>query len=161
MAPSSKNRRKNHRDDDDDDDRSGEAIWSNLGLDPQDLHAVLGLDKSQLATLLAHIAIQGDVKTLSFKKARTDLLAPFSSTTWADLAEEQSLNLRPQFLKNDFRQLDLRECRLPPSFFKPLLATAWRFIDVYQEPGDQTREAARLRIFDPVRRSRLVTRSRL
>ncbi len=158
MAPSSKNKRKHHPDDD---DESGEAIWSNLGLDPQDLRAVLRLDESRLAALLAHIAIQGDIKTVSLEKARKDLLASFLSTTWTDLAEEPSLNLGPRFIKNDFSQLELRECRLPPSFFKPLLATAWRFIDVYQEPGDQTREAACLRIFDPVCCSRLVTRSRL
>lgn len=159
MAPNSTTKRK--RDRDDDDDGSGKAIWADLGLDPDDLHVVLGLDKSRLATLLAHIAIQADIKTTSFKKARTDLLASFSSTTWADLAEHPSLNLHRQFRKQDFGQLELRKCRLPPSFFKPLLATAWRFIDVYQEPGDQTREAARLRIFNPVRCSRLVTRSRL
>ena len=144
-----------------DDDESGEAIWADLGLDPNDLHAVLGLDKSQLATLLAHIANQADVEATSFKKSRTNLRKSFSLITWADLAEGSSLNLHPRFRKVHFGELELRKCRLPPSFFKPLLATAWRFIDVYQEPDDQSREAARLRIFDPVRCSRLVTTSRL
>jgi hypothetical protein len=157
MSTSSKNNRKHQRD-----EGSAKAIWSDfLDLAPGDLDTLLQLDNRRLTKLLAHLANQGNVQMTSLKRARTSLLASFSSTTWANMAEEPSLKLASMFAKNDFGELDLRECRLPPSFFKPLLATAWRFIDVYQEPGDQTREASRLRIFDPVRCSRLVTRSRI
>ncbi|KAF8583535.1 hypothetical protein K439DRAFT_1412070 [Ramaria rubella] len=39
-------------------------------------------------------------------------------------------------------------CCLPPSFYQSILQRAWTILDVYREPLDQKREAARLRTLD-------------
>jgi hypothetical protein len=73
----------------------------------------------------------------------------FSAAKWETVA--RSLSLRGDL---GVRQLDpftVPIAILPPSFHRELMKNASRWMDVYQEPINQVREEARVRLFEAVR----------
>ena len=107
----------------------------------------LELPPEELAKVLADIANQGNVKTSSIKKARTSLPS-FSGVKWIDFAEK--IGLRNRLDNNQFERVTTPTYWLPPSIHEMMFEVAWRTQDVYQEHHVQRREAARVRIMDPV-----------
>ena len=113
-------------------------LWSNQITLPED----------ELAKLLGDIANHGKIKTAAISKARISLPS-FSGAKWTDLAKQFGF---PNTLDNDrFEQVVIPIYSLPPSVHELIFKAAWRTQDVYQERQVQRREAARVRIMDPVR----------
>lgn len=101
-----------------------------------------------IAAILAHIAQQAGVTDNPFKRSKLDLPS-LSRATWEDVSTELNLppspgllNLRPRFSPP--------ACFLPPSLHKAMFQAGWQAMDVYQEIGHQDREAARVKLFEPV-----------
>ena len=108
---------------------------------------LLELSGDELAKLLGDIANHGKIKTAAIKKARSSLPS-FSGAKWTDFAENFGL---PDKLENSrFEQVTTPVFSLPPSVHELMFEAAWRTQDVYQERQAQRREAARIRIMDPV-----------
>ena len=124
-----------------------EEVAASVNLEEGWLDKFLELPPDDLAKLLADIANHGKVKTAAFKKARTSLPS-FSSVKWIDFAEKFGLHNRLE--NNKFEQVITPKYCLPPSIHEIMFEAAWRTQDVYQERQVQRREAARVRIMDPV-----------
>jgi len=124
-----------------------EEVAASVDLEEGWLDKFLELPKDELAKLLGDIANHGKVKTVAIKKARTSLPS-FSGAKWADFAE--GFNLPVNMENNQFKRVVIPVYRLPPSVHEIMFEAAWRTQDVYQEWQAQRREAARVRIMDPV-----------
>jgi hypothetical protein len=124
-----------------------EEVTASVDLEEGWLDKFLELPTDELTKLLADIANHGKIKTAAFKKARTSL--PSFSAKWTDFAEKFGL---PNRLENNrFERVVTPVYSLPPSVHEIMFEAAWRTQDVYQERQVQRREAARVRIMDPVR----------
>jgi len=124
-----------------------EEATASIELEEGWLGKFLELAPEELAKVLANIANQGRVKTAAFKKARTSLPS-FSAVKWIDFAENFGLHNRLE--NNQFEQVTTPTYWLPPSIHEIMFEAAWHTQDVYQEWHVQRREAARVRIMDPV-----------
>lgn len=92
--------------------------------------------------------MEGHISVAQLKRARVTLAC---STAWDAVAGKFNL---PQ---NSYSWSQLPEWKilvyfLPPSFRQQLYIAGWKAQDVYRETHEQNREAARLRILDPVSR---------
>ena len=111
------------------------------------LDKFLELSGDDLAKLLGEIANLGKIKTVAIKKARTNLPS-FSGAKWIDFAE--NFGLHDTLENNQFEQVVTPAYCLPPSVHEIMFEAAWHTQDVYRERQQQRREAARVRIMDPV-----------
>jgi hypothetical protein len=116
------------------------------------LNKFLGLDsssslaKDRLVIRLAEIANKADIKTTDIKRARATLPS-FSAAKWSTFAEK--FGFADDLDNTLFQHVTTPVYSLPPSIHEKMFEAAWRTQDVYQERVEQ-REAARVRIMDPV-----------
>jgi hypothetical protein len=108
---------------------------------------LLTVEPDVLALIMGELANLAKVRMSQIKRARTGLES-FSKAKWVTFAEHFGL-------PSDAAQLQLGHFptptyRLPLSFHEAVFETAWRAQDVFQERVKQNREAARVRILDPV-----------
>jgi hypothetical protein len=83
------------------------------------------------------------------KRSAIKTKVSFSKTKWTEFAAECGLPpTRPLWL--DLVHFTTPKYRLSPSFHEAILENAWHWQDVYRERKDQVREAARLRLLEPV-----------
>ncbi len=106
-----------------------------------------GWNPEEIAIYIAEVANINNVTDRAFKKARAGLPS-FSTASWTDFATEWHFPLRVKFL--NLESFIVPACFLPPSFHKRTYEAAWAAQDVYQEPGEQETEAARLKNLEPV-----------
>ena len=126
---------------------TAEEVAASIDLEEGWLNKLLELPTDELAKFLGDIANHGKVKTAAIKKARTSLPS-FSGVKWTDFAERFGL---PDSLENNrFKRVVTPVYCLPPSVHEIMFEAGWRTQDVYQERQAQRREAARVRIMDPV-----------
>jgi hypothetical protein len=125
-----------------------EDTTSSVDLEEGWVTKLLELPGDELAKLLGDIANHGKIKTAAIRKARISLPS-FCCEKWTDFAEQFGI---PDKLDNNrFEQVVTPIYSLPPSVHELMFEAAWRTQDVYQERQEQRREAARVRIMDPVR----------
>lgn len=125
-----------------------EDVAVSVDLEEGWINKFLELTQDELAKVLADIANHGKIKTAAIKKARTSLPS-FCGVEWTDFAQE--FGLAEKVADHEFEPVVTPVYSLPPSVHEIMFEAAWRTQDVYQERRQQTREAARVRIMDPVR----------
>lgn len=84
-----------------------------------------------------------DLRKLSYGKPS------FPTAKWDDVAP--LLGLKEDLSLGQMDKMNLPLALLPPSFHRELMKNASRWMDVYQEPGSQKKEEARVRLFEAVR----------
>src|SRR3954452_5355754 len=72
-------------------------------------------------------------------KKKTGSSPSFSGAKWKDVSGTHNLPSNPALLLR-LPRFSTPLCRLPPSFHQEVGVAAWRSLDVFSEPGDQTRE---------------------
>ena len=82
-------------------------------------------------------------------KKKTSSCPSFLGAKWKDISGTHNLPSNPALLSN-LPRFSTPLCRLPPSFHQEVGMAAWRSLDVFSEPGDQTREAPHSRTLEAV-----------
>ena len=113
-------------------------------------NALKDLDADQRAVAIAHLCQQLGVTENQVKKSRLSLqsLLSFSSAKWAEVAPQ--LGFPPNVKDLRLERFAPPMCLLPPSMHKAMFKEGWRMMDVYQERTEQDREAARVKLLEPV-----------
>lgn len=119
-----------------------EYEWSDV------IDTLKGLDADDASTVLAFLGNEAGVNELKLKRKRIALLPSFSSEKWADIAGELDLPARIKDLHLD--HFSPPSCILPSSLQKRMFMGCWDAMEVYQEKLSQTRNAARLKLLEPV-----------
>jgi hypothetical protein len=134
----------------DSDDANVETAIQATGIKDDDwMQKLLEVDKEQLILIVSLIVNKSNIDNRSIKKARIELLS-FSTAKWIDFAKQSGLSDDPLYLRLEYFNTPIYQ--LPPSFHKAVFENSWHAQDVYEEVVEQSREEARVRILDPVRK---------
>lgn len=105
----------------------------------------------KLPTIIAHLINISRVDEREIKRAKI-ILPSFSKTKWKDVADK--LGYPDDAMQMQLSTFSPPDCFLPPSFHEACFINGWKAMDVFSERLAQDREAARLRLLDPVSRNR-------
>ena len=127
---------------------SVENAFAAVRLEDGWLPALLSIDAEHLALIIGYMANSASISSSAIKKARTSLTS-FSDAKWKDFATRYFLAKSPAFL--ELKKFPIPVYRLPQSFHKPIMETAWRTLDAFRETTEQDNESTRVRTLDSVR----------
>ena len=114
--------------------------------------------RNLVAKAVISIATLGGL-TIADLQAFSETAPPFAQARWNKVAPKFGLNV-----DRDIYQLEtfsVPSLSLPPSFHRKVMQDSAQWLDVYQETGSHTREAARVRLMDAVRCNILTIQSTL
>src|SRR4051812_26237934 len=103
-----------------------EDAFNAVRLDEGWLPALLSINAEHLALIIGYMANSASISSSAIKKARTGLTS-FSDAKWKDFATSYCLAKNPAFL--ELKKFSIPVYRLPRSFHKPIMETAWRTLD--------------------------------
>lgn len=102
-----------------------------------------------LPIIIAHLINVCQVDERAIKRAKITLPS-FSKAKWKDIAEKLGFPENPSHMQ--LPSFSPPSCFLPPSFHESCFVNGWQMMDVFSERLAQDKEAARVKLLDPVSR---------